>query len=312
MTAHVKDRFRERLGAFAAEGELAAFNLACIAEAIDTIERLRNENAGKETVEQRLGEYKAWDPEIFRVDKDCEDGFRRRLEARGAKVVLLSEEAGRVEIHGGKPGDPLYAVADPFDGSYLFKRDIPGFWYTSLAFYDKDLRPLTAAVGDPLEREVAFATPEGAFLGILGGDGFSRRFRLDAAFRKAAGRGEVARLEDASIQSYAMKPKKFCLPLVDKWRKVIEPFKFFLPNGGPWGFVDVALGKIDVYFAPRQPYVDVFSGILIGERAGCIVTDFDGRPIRPGSDAKTLWDVVCSRSPALHEQVLARVRESRG
>jgi len=130
--------FQDRLEGFAEEGEPSAFNLACVAEGLDKIKELADENAGGETVEVRLGEYKSWDPEIFKVDKDCEDLYRQRLEERGRPVVLLSEEAGRVEINTRAAGERAYCVCDPFDGSYLFKRAIPDFWYSSLAFFSKD------------------------------------------------------------------------------------------------------------------------------------------------------------------------------
>ena len=131
--------FKKREENFAGEGELTAFNLACVAEALDTIAELNEQNVGGETVEERLGEYKSWDPEIFKVDKDTEDGFRNRLEERGKPIILLSEEAGRVEINAGAAGEKVYCVADPFDGSYLFKRGIPDFWYSSLSFFDENV-----------------------------------------------------------------------------------------------------------------------------------------------------------------------------
>ncbi len=81
--------FEERLEKFADEGELSAFDLACVAESLDKIKELSDENVGGETVEVRLGEYKSWDPEIFKVDKDCEDLYRQRLEGRGKPVVLF-------------------------------------------------------------------------------------------------------------------------------------------------------------------------------------------------------------------------------
>ena len=126
-----EDLFAVRKSNFASEGDLSAFNLACVAEALDTIKRLADENTGGETVEQRLGEYKSWDPEIYKVDKDTEDGFVARLEEAGKKTVLLSEEAGRVDINTDADGPVRYAVADPFDGSYLFKHGVPDFWYSS-------------------------------------------------------------------------------------------------------------------------------------------------------------------------------------
>ena len=93
-----EELFQRRQERFRTFGDLLAFNLALVAEALDTIQRLREENVGGETVERRLGEFKQWDPDIYRVDKDTEDGYRARLAQWSRPVILLSEEAGRVEL----------------------------------------------------------------------------------------------------------------------------------------------------------------------------------------------------------------------
>ena len=227
-------------------------------------------------------------------------------------MVFLSEEAGRVEIPEGAQNPKLYVVSDPFDGSYLFKRGIPDFWYSSLAFYGADFSPLSCSVGDGVRRKIAFANDKGAFIASLEGDQLTNRFRLDRDYRVSVmKRQEVTELADASIESYAMKPKKFLLPLVDEYREFLLPFKFFLPNGGPYGFVDVAEGKIDVYFARQQPFVDVFSGIMVAERAETVVTDFDGNPVKCSDNVKSLHDVVASTNQALHDRVLQAIAQCR-
>jgi fructose-1,6-bisphosphatase/inositol monophosphatase family enzyme len=206
----------------------------------------------------------------------------------------------------------MYCVCDPFDGSYLFKRGIPDFWYSSLAFYSEDFTPACCAVGDGVQRKIAFANGGGAFIADLVGGRLEHRFKLDAKYRQTMGRVSPTDLDGASIESYALKPTKFLLPLVDQYRELLKPFKFFLPNGGPYGFADVAEGKVDCYFAPRQPFVDIFSGIHIAEAAGVTVTDFDGRAVACGDDSETLHDVVASGNPALHEKVLEMIAGCRG
>jgi len=307
----VEDLFARRMEKWAEEGELQAFNLAVVAEGLDIIKEMSDQNTGWEMVEQRVGEYKSWDPDILKVDKDTENKYWERLNARGTPMVFLSEEAGRVDINLDKPGNKLYIVCDPFDGSYLFKHGIPDFWYSSLALYDEDFNGLSCAVGDAVPRNIAYVTDEGAFLAKLEGDQLVEKVRLNKKYRESMGRPDVTEMEGASIESYAMKPKKFLMPLVDGWRDLFLPFKFFLPNGGPYGFVDVAEGKIDVYFAVRQPYVDVFSGIQVAEKAEVVVTDFDGNPVKPHEDVKTVWDVVCSTNQAMHDQVLKAIAECR-
>ncbi len=305
------DPFAQRLEAWKAEGELTAFNLACVAEAMDAVKAMNDQNVGWEQVETRLEGFKSWDPDIFKVDKDAEAGYWKRLEQSGKRFVFLSEEAGRVDINPGSPGKPHYVVCDPFDGSYLFKHGIPDFWYSSLAFYGPDMKPRSCAVGDCVARKIAFAGKQGAFIADLEGNSLANKAKLDKRYREALGRPDVVEMEGASIESYAMKPKKFLIPLVDEYRELFLPFKFYLPNGGPYGFVDVAEGKIDCYFAPRQPYVDVFSGIHIAEQAGAVVSDFDGNPVKPSDDVETLWDVVATTNKDLHGQVLAAIADCR-
>jgi len=301
--------FGKRLEKFSGEAKQTQFNLALVDEALDIISELNDQNVGGETVEERIGEYKSWDPEIFKVDKDTEDAVAARLKEQGSPVIMLSEEVGRIEINTDAAGKKFFVVCDPFDGSYLFKRGIPDFWYSSVSFYDEDFNCISCVVGDAVQRNVAFADSTGAYIAELGASGFEHKFKLNAEYRKSMGRAGITDLEKASIESYAMKPKKFLLPIVDNYRTVLEPFKFFLPNGGPYGFADVAEGKIDVYFAPKQPFVDIFSGINIAEQAGVVVTDFDGNKVKCSDNVKSVHDVVVSENPTLHEQVLAKIAQ---
>ncbi len=301
--------FAKRQKNWKAEGKLTAFNLACVAEALDTVKDLSDQNIGWEVVEKRIGEYKSWDPDIIKADKDTENGYWKRLEELGTPFSFLSEEAGRVEINADKKGDKYYVVCDPFDGSFLFKHGIPAYWYSSLALYNTDMTPACCAVGDCYPRVIAFANETGAYIADLEGDQLLHRVKLDKKYRETMGRPDATDINGASVESYAMKPKKFLMPLVDKYRDFLEPFKFLNPNGGPYGFVDVAEGKIDCYFAPRQPFVDIFSGIYVAQQAGAVVTDFDGNEVKFVDDEETVWDVVATSNPKLHENVLKKLSE---
>ena len=264
------DIFAKRLKNWQAEGDLAAFNLACVAEATDTVQKLSDENTGWEKVEERIGEYKSWDPYILKVDKDCENDYFKRLKDMGTPFLFLSEEAGTVEINPDAKGAKYYVSCDPFDGSYLFQHGIPALWYSSLALYDSNLKPVCCAVSDCYPKQIAWATEKGAFTAKLAGDRLVGKVKLDKAYRKSMGRPDVTDMKGASIESYAMKPAKFFAPLLDEYRDLLMPFKFIHPNGGPYAFADVAEGKIDCYFARQQPFVDVYSGIYIAQQADVV------------------------------------------
>ena len=145
--------------------------------------------------------------------------------------------------------------------------------------------------------------------GFQAPDKLVHKVKLDKAYRESMGRPDVTEMKGASIESYAMKPAKFLMPLVDEYRDLLAPFKFLNPNGGPYGFADVAEGKIDCYFARKQPFVDVFSGIYIAQQAGAVVTDFDGNPVKFVADEETVWDVVATTNQTLHEKILAAIAE---
>jgi len=305
------EMFARRLENWKSEGDLTAFNLACVAEGMNTVNRLSEQNIGWEVVEKRIGEYKNWDTDILKVDKDTENGYWKRLEQRGTPFLFLSEEAGTVEINKDAEGAKYHVVCDPFDGSYLFKHGIPAFWYTSLALYGTDMKPACCAVGDCFPQVIAFANEKGAFLAGLDDNQLLHKVKLDKNYRESMGRPDVTKMTGASIESYIMKPTKFLMPLVDEYRDLLAPFKFINPNGGPYGFVDIAEGKIDCYFARKQPFVDVFSGIYIAQQAGTVVTDFDGRPIEFVADEETVWDVVATTNQALHDEVLSMIADCR-
>jgi len=321
-----RDRtFKLRLKAFGGQyPDPLALNLAIVAEGHDFIRALARANAGREAVADRqvgADGFKAWDPTILKVDKDTENAYRERLEQSGKNVILLSEELHEpLHLNAGS-GSPIYAVCDPFDGSFLFQHRIPAMWFSSLAFYDGDGQPLSCVVCDPVHGIFNYAAGPALVKGgsahtaVLQGDtladvkALTARYRIELRNRPEAVKPDP---DNGSIESYALKPKKFEKPLRAQYGALLDQFKFFYPNGGPDGFGDVATGKIDVYLAPRQPHVDVFSGLALALYSGCQVADFDGKPVKFTPDVKTLHDVVVTSTPELMGKVLDVIKSCGG
>jgi fructose-1,6-bisphosphatase/inositol monophosphatase family enzyme len=63
-----------------------------------------------------------------------------------------------------------------------------------------------------------------------------------------------------------------------------------------------------VYFAWNEALTEVFSAVFIAERAGCVVTHWDGSPVRFRPDIHAVYSLVCSANPRLHEHVLQALR----
>jgi len=280
-----------------------AFALTCIRDSLVEVNRLGGR--GSEVVRAgREDDYRYWDPETLRVDQAVEDLFIARLKEYGIQAVILSEEAQRVEIapeqRKEELDEPIFFVTDPFDGSLLYKRHIPAFWFTALAIYGLDGQPRCAAVGDCIVGRVDFADSTGAYTGRFSGEGLVDVTSLNPA--------QTTELSQAVLETYLMKPH-YVYPTVLTYEPLLRQVKFILPNGGPAAFSDVAKGRVDVYLALKQPFVDVFPGLFIAQRAGAVVTTFQGEEVTFTDDINRRYDIVCSATPALHEQVLAQLAE---
>jgi fructose-1,6-bisphosphatase/inositol monophosphatase family enzyme len=107
-----------------------------------------------------------------------------------------------------------------------------------------------------------------------------------------------------------MKPS-FLYATVTALRPLIERAKFILPNGGPGGFADVAAGRIDVYLAWNEALTEVYSAAYIAERAGCVITNWDGSPLAFTPDIYSVYNLVCSANLRLHREVLATLKTIR-
>ena len=271
-----------------------------LAAAQEVVSRLTL-TAGQRVVRGREAGYRPWDPEVIGVDTATEGAVIGVLRRAGLRAYLLSEEAGAVEIGrapgaGSGRGEPVCVVMDPFDGSLLYRRGIRAHWFTAIGIYGRDGEPRAAGAVDHITGEVILADASGAVRADRPG---ARPTPLRPA--------KTTRLDGAAVEAYLMKPG-FLYPTATALRPLFERAKLILPNGGPYGFADVACGRIDVYFAWNEALTEVFSSIFLAERAGCVVTGWDGSPVRFRPNIHAVHSLVCSANPRLHEQVLQALR----
>jgi len=253
--------------------------------------------AGQRVVAGRAEGYRPFDPDVIAVDTATERAVIRSLVKSGIHGTLLSEEAGERPL--GRPqgrGEPLYAVLDPFDGSLLYRRGIRAHWFTALGLYGQGGSPRATGVIDHINGEVVLADAAGVV-----------RLARPGARPGPVRPARAERLDGAFLEAYMMKPA-FLYPTATALRPVFERALGILPNGGPGGFVDVAVGRVDVYLAWQEALTEVFSGVYIAERAGCVVSGWDGAPVRFRPDIHALHSLVCSANPRLHGEVLRALR----
>lgn len=255
---------------------------------------------GQRVVAGRAPGYRPWDPDTLAVDTAAERAAVRALERRGLHGTLLSEEAGKVPFgraRGAGPEAGVHVVMDPFDGSVMYRRGIPAFWFTALGVYGRDGRPRAAGLIDHLSGEMVLADGRGA---ARHGPGPGPPRPLRPA--------RTATLDGAGLEAYMMKPA-YLYPTATALRPLFERAAFVLPNGGPGGFVDVAAGRIDVYLAWQESLTEVFSAVYVAERAGCVVSRWDGSPVAFAPDIHALHSLVCSANRRLHDEVLAALAQ---
>ncbi len=256
---------------------------------------------GRRVVAGRSPGYRPWDPEVIGVDTAAERAVVAALRHAGVRGTLLSEEAGSVPLTGGGSGsplrdDPVFVILDPFDGSLLYRRGIRAHWFTALGIYGRGGEPRAAGLIDHVTGETILADRAGTARLAAG------RTR-GAPLRPARTR----RVAGAYLEAYMMKPS-FLYPTARLLRPLLQHAKCILPNGGPAGFADVAAGRIDVYLAWSEALTEVFSALFIAERAGCVVSHWDGSPVRFRPDIHAVYRLVCSANRSLHAEVLRTLR----
>jgi fructose-1,6-bisphosphatase/inositol monophosphatase family enzyme len=245
--------------------------------------------------------YRPWDPEVIAVDTATERAITASLRRGGVRGTLLSEEAGEATMTGrssrsGTGSEPVYVILDPFDGSLLYRRGIRAHWFSALAIYGQDGQPRAAGVTDHITGEIILADASGV-----------ARMPRPGARPAPVQPARTASLDGAFLEAYLMKPP-FLYATATALRPLLERARFILPNGGPYGFADVACGRIDAYFAWNEALTEVYSAVYIAERAGCVVSQWDGSPIRFRPDMHAVYTLVCSANPRLHEQVLQALK----
>ncbi len=270
--------------------------LASLGAAHRTVKRLRPA-AGQRVIAGRAAGYRSWDPEVIGIDTAAERAVVAALGQNGIRGTLLSEEAGTRRLAARSASrlsapEPVYVVMDPFDGSLLYRRGIHAHWFTALGIFGMDETARAAGIVDHTSGEMTVADSAGAV-----------RIPRPGARPVPLHPASTGTLDGAYLEAYMMKPS-FLYPTATALRPLFGRAKFVLPNGGPGGFADVAAGRIDVYLAWNESLTEVHSAAFIAERAGCVITHWDGSPVRFSPDIHAVYSLVCSANAALHQEVL--------
>jgi histidinol phosphatase-like enzyme (inositol monophosphatase family) len=221
----------------------------------------------------------AFDP-VTNADRAIERVLRTAIAARYPHHGIVAEEEGE------RVGTDDYTwYIDPIDGTRAFMTGSP-LWGTLIGLM-RGQQVLFGLLAQPVLEEVFFGGPSGSWLIKA-----ERRERL----RTRAGKT----LETAALAS--THPDMFVGDKARAFRALADRCLLTRFGGDCYNYAMLAAGYLDLVVESQLKPYDIVPLVPVLEGAGCIVTDWQGRPPFAGGD------VVAAGSRELHERALELLR----
>jgi histidinol phosphatase-like enzyme (inositol monophosphatase family) len=239
----------------------------------------------------------AFDP-VTNADRAIERVLRTAIDARYPDHGIVAEEEGE------RAGAGEYTwFIDPIDGTRAFMTGSP-LWGTLIGLARRappvgdyqgappvgdyqGLQPLFGLLVQPVLEEVFFGAPSGSWLIKT-----DRRDRLKSRACKTLAKAVLA----------STHPDMFTGERAQAFRSLAGQCLLTRFGGDCYNYAMVAAGYLDLVVESQLKPYDIVPLIPILEGAGCIVTDWNGRPPLAGGD------VVAAGSRELHRAALAALR----
>jgi myo-inositol-1(or 4)-monophosphatase len=221
----------------------------------------------------------SFDP-VTNADRAIERVLRTAIADRYPAHGIVAEEEGE------RPGAGEYTwFIDPIDGTRAFMTGSP-LWGTLIGLV-RGREPLFGLLAQPVLEEVFFGGPSGSWLIKT-----DRRDRLRTRGRKT--------LETAALAS--THPGMFSGERATAFRRLSEQCLLTRFGGDCYNYAMLAAGQLDLVVESQLKPYDIVPLIPVLEGAGCVVSDWRGRPPLAGGD------VVAAGSRELHEAALEVLR----
>ena len=219
----------------------------------------------------------AFDP-VTDADRAGERAIRRRLAILHPEHAVLGEEMGHA-----KTASPYTWVIDPIDGTRAFITGMP-LWGTLIGLTCEG-RAEIGLMDQPYTGERVWSGPKGTQWRSV--DGRTRRVATSACRRL-----EDARFTTTSPDLFGTGAER------ETFRRLKAAARLTRFGGDCYGYCLLAAGHIDIIAeAGLQPY-DVVALIPIIERAGGVITTWDGGRAEGGGR------ILACGDPRLHEAAL--------
>lgn len=225
-------------------------------------------------------EQDSFDP-VTEADREAERAIRALIKAEFPDHGILGEEHGSENL-----SSPNVWVIDPIDGTRAYISGLP-VWGT-LVGLTVDGDAVAGMMSQPFTGELFYANQSGAHYEGPGGP------------RKLATR-KTTRLADATLftTTPALFKAKHARERYDGLESQVRLARYGVDC---YAFAMVAAGSVDVVVDPDLKPYDIVALIPVIEKAGGVITTFDGGPAENGGD------VVAAATPELHEAAMAALR----
>lgn len=243
------------------------------AAAAETLPRFRSQGA---VVNKLSG---GFDP-VTEADREAERAIRALIGAEFPDHGILGEEHGSENL-----ASRHVWVIDPIDGTRAFISGLP-VWGT-LVGLTVDGDAVAGLMSQPFTGELFYANADGAFYEGPGGP------------RKLAAR-KTTKLEDATL--FTTTPALFKGEARSRFDHFETKVQLSRYGTDCYAFAMVAAGTVDIVADPGLKPYDIVALIPIIEKAGGVITTFDGRPAENGGD------ILAAATPELHEAAMAALR----
>ncbi len=242
----------------------------CDAADAQTLPRFRMGLAVENKIES------GFDP-VTLADREAEAAIRRVIEARFPEHGIIGEEEGAVRA------DAEYCwIIDPVDGTRSFICGLPT-WGTLIGLMHNG-EPMAGIMAQPFTGERFTGTPAGAF--------YSRQGE-----RKPVSTRKTERLADALLMTTT--PFLFAPQDIARYQAVEKACKLARYGFDCYAYAMVAAGQIDLVVESSLQSYDIAPLVPVIERAGGIVTTWDGgSPMNGGR-------IIAAANRAIHGEALA-------
>jgi myo-inositol-1(or 4)-monophosphatase len=218
---------------------------------------------------------RAYDP-VTQADREVEEFLRERIGARWPAHAVVGEEFG-----GQRGAAPAWLI-DPIDGTKSFISGTP-MWGILLGLADGE-RCVAGLMRQPYLRETWVGSDTGAFL-------------VHDGTRRALQTRDTAAIGDAIL--CCTHPEMFRSETeAEAFRRVAAASRFTRFGTECYGYCLLASGSADLVVEADLEAYDVMPLVPIVERAGGVISTWDGAPALNGGR------IVAAANPALHAAAL--------